>query len=61
MTDAPDIVKRLVERFSDNIEAYRSGGYNEAQVRIEFIDRLVYELYGLMEAEIKIVEGKAKS
>jgi len=38
MTDAPDIIKRLVERFSCNIEAYRSPAYNEAQVRIEFVD-----------------------
>ena len=38
MTDALDIVKQLVQRFSDNIDSYRSGAYNEAQVRREFID-----------------------
>ena len=35
---APDIIKTLVERFEYNIEAYRSGQYNEAQLRREFID-----------------------
>ena len=38
MTDAPDIIKRLVERFGENIDSYRSAAYNEAQVRREFID-----------------------
>ncbi|MCH8837745.1 MAG: N-6 DNA methylase, partial [Candidatus Marinimicrobia bacterium] len=35
---APRILKQLVKRFEDNLEAYRSGHYNEAQVRAEFID-----------------------
>jgi len=38
MTDAPDITRRLVESFSENIDSYRSSVHNEAQVRIEFID-----------------------
>ena len=28
----------LIQRFDSNIEAYRSGQYNETQVRHEFID-----------------------
>jgi len=35
---APDNVKNLVERFENNREAYRSGKYNEAQLRIEFLN-----------------------
>ncbi|NLD98022.1 MAG: N-6 DNA methylase [Synergistaceae bacterium] len=35
---APDAILRLVERFEENVEAYRSGRYNEMQVRREFID-----------------------
>jgi type I restriction-modification system DNA methylase subunit len=34
----PKDVLRLIERFDNNIDAYRSGRYNETQVRIEFID-----------------------
>ncbi len=34
----PEKVKELIERFDDNIEAYKSGGYGETEVRIEFID-----------------------
>ena len=37
---APSQVKDLVERFDRNLDAYRSGQYNETQVRIEFIDPL---------------------
>ena len=34
----PDKIQRLVERFERNIEAYKSGGYKEANVRSEFIE-----------------------
>jgi hypothetical protein len=34
----PDSVLELVERFEHNRQAYRSGHYNETQVRREFID-----------------------
>jgi type I site-specific restriction endonuclease len=93
----PEKIIRLVERFDENLDAYKQGRYNETQVRREFIDplfqslgwdvdshkqlaeaqmpqaqtllqrqidatdrqidRLVYELYGLTEDEIKIVES----
>jgi predicted type IV restriction endonuclease len=34
----PDKIQELVERFHSNREGYRSGNYNETQVRREFID-----------------------
>lgn len=36
----PQDILYLVERFDRNIESYRSGQYNEAQARKEFIDPL---------------------
>ncbi|MFH1446059.1 MAG: TaqI-like C-terminal specificity domain-containing protein, partial [Chloroflexota bacterium] len=35
---APEIIQCLVKRFSENREEYRSGKYNEAQLRQEFLD-----------------------
>ena len=35
---APDTVRNLVERFERNHEQYRSGKYNETQLRREFLD-----------------------
>jgi len=37
---APQAVIELVERFDRNVESYRSGQYNETQLRREFIDPL---------------------
>jgi predicted type IV restriction endonuclease len=34
----PEHIYELVERFDRNLDAYRSGKYNEAQVRQEFIN-----------------------
>jgi hypothetical protein len=36
----PDVVVELVERFDRQRDAYRSGDYNEARLRKEFIDPL---------------------
>jgi hypothetical protein len=36
--NCPDEIQHLVERFQLNLEAYRSGHYNEAQLRREFLD-----------------------
>jgi hypothetical protein len=44
---APPKIADLVERFAEHAEAYKSGQYDEAQLRQEFI------------AEIKIVEAAA--
>jgi Alw26I/Eco31I/Esp3I family type II restriction m6 adenine DNA methyltransferase len=41
---APDDVKKLVERFEDNREAYRSGKYNETQLRNEFLNPFLEHL-----------------
>lgn len=35
---APKDITRLIEQFERNADAYRSAGYNETQVRREFID-----------------------
>ncbi len=40
MTSAPNAVLNLVERFDNQLDAYRSGRYNETQVRRDFIDPL---------------------
>ncbi|KAA1173955.1 N-6 DNA methylase [Marinobacter salinexigens] len=41
---APEIVKRLVDTFSNNINFYKSEKYNEAQMRKEFLDPFFREL-----------------
>jgi hypothetical protein len=38
MKEALKQVSSLVDRFQQNIEAYRNPAYNETQLRIEFID-----------------------
>jgi hypothetical protein len=95
---APAAILKLCETFAGHRDHFRSGNYNEAQLRKEFldplvepmleivpkrrleknpqvlaqldaqiaatdrqIDRLVYELYGLTEEEVKLVEGNAAS
>ena len=40
MPDPPPQVKELVDRFDQNLEAYRSPAYGEAEVRVEFINPL---------------------
>ena len=37
---APTVIHELVRRFEENINSYRSPKYNEAQVRLEFINPL---------------------
>lgn len=41
---APNEVVQLIERFERNIDSYKSPGYNETQVRHEFIDPLFKSL-----------------
>jgi hypothetical protein len=41
---APQAVKDLVERFERNRESYQSTGYNETQLRREFLDPLFVAL-----------------
>jgi len=36
----PDEAKSLIEKFGAHMEAYKSGGYGETEVRREFIDPL---------------------
>ena len=35
---APEIIQTLVDQFQYNRDAYRSGRYNEAQLRQEFLN-----------------------
>jgi len=35
---APELIQQLVSRFEDNRSMYRSGNYNEARLRLEFLD-----------------------
>lgn len=35
---APDIIQKLVQRFTEQYDTYKSGAYNETQVRRDFID-----------------------
>jgi hypothetical protein len=41
---APKKIVKLVERFDDNVEAYKKGKYNETQLRREFIDPFFEQL-----------------
>lgn len=41
---APKRIKELVEKFQNNIKGYKSGSYNETNVRQEFIDPFFEEL-----------------
>ncbi len=38
---APAIIHDLVRRFEDSRELYHSGKYNEAQLRVEFLNRRI--------------------
>ena len=38
MSEMPKELSELINRFENNREAYRSGQYNETQLRREFID-----------------------
>ncbi|BBL62009.1 N-6 DNA methylase [Methanobrevibacter arboriphilus] len=42
--EAPNNMKKLVEKFKENIESYKSSSYNETTVRQEFIDPLFIAL-----------------
>ena len=38
MSQAPPLVATLIDRFEQNRESYKSQGYNETQLRREFLD-----------------------
>ena len=66
---AYNTIKELVKRFGEHVDEYKRGSYSitlpaqrdQIQRAINHaerkIDELVYELYGLSEEEVKIVEG----
>jgi len=53
-----EITKEIENKVSTIIEMKQSNGQNNTKEFENEIDRLVYELYGLTEEEIRIVEGK---
>ena len=54
---APPVIIELVDRFERNLSAYKSGAYNETQVRREFIDPF-FEALGW---DINNSEGNAEA
>ena len=40
----PSVVRELVDRFHQNLDAYKRDEYKETQVRVEFIDPLFESL-----------------
>jgi hypothetical protein len=42
----PEIIHKLVAKFEENREAYRSGKYNEARLRLKHSDQLVLSCTG---------------
>jgi predicted type IV restriction endonuclease len=63
---APEEIHKLVERFDRNFDAYRSGKYNEAQVRQEFINPFfnalgwdIYNKQGYAEAYKDVIHEDA--
>ena len=59
---APAIVGQLVERFESHREAYRSGRYNEAQVRQEFLNPLFealgWDVHNRIQRQIETVDRR---
>ncbi len=53
---APDDVKRLVDRFDANRAQYRSSAYNEAQLRVEFLN----PLFGALGWDVENRQGFAE-
>jgi predicted type IV restriction endonuclease len=54
---APQIIIDLIERFERNLDAYKSGSYNETQARREFIDPF-FEALGW---DVNNCEGNAEA
>lgn len=54
---APPIILDLIERFERNIDSYKTGSYNEAQVRREFID----PFFEAMGWDINNIQGNAEA
>lgn len=64
---APKEVVKLIENFERNLDAYRSGKYNETQVRRDFIDPLwrwavdFSQRVGLYAVVVDAKNGKVKA
>ena len=44
MASCPDAIKRLIERFDQQLDQVRSPEYNETQLRIDFVNPMFREL-----------------
>ena len=55
---APRVIADLVERFEQQDDAYKSGQYNEAQLRKEFVDPMFKALGWDMDSLSRIVSTK---
>ncbi len=62
----PETILQLVQRFDDNLASYRSGDYNEAQLRLEFLDPFfealgwdIYNKQGYAEAYKDVIHEDA--
>jgi hypothetical protein len=56
----PGELHALVERFDRDRDAYRSGRYNEAQARVDFINPLL-GLLGLLGWDVENREGRPEA
>ena len=54
---APKEILELIERFDNNREAYRSGTYNETQLRREFVD----PFFGILVWDVNNEKGYAEA
>jgi hypothetical protein len=59
VSSAPPQVRELVERFARRARVTTVGPHEQAALQRQ-VDRLVYELYGLTDEEIKIVEAATR-
>lgn len=57
MSQAPSVIANLVARFERNIDAYRKQGYNETQLRREFLD----PFFEALEWDVSNREGHAEA
>ena len=57
ITDIPAEIFELIRRFEDNKEAYRSGQYNQTQLRREFID----PFFGILGWDVDNKQGYAEA
>ena len=53
---APEEISKLVERYTNNRDQYRSSSYREADVRLEFLD----PLFKALDWDVDNTQGNAE-